>query len=220
MASPSGLLAVSLSGLALLASGAAHAAQPDPERAPKLDNPKIGFNGKAAITWGGDELLKATYAEGFDSSIDAGEGWFLSLGAEWDPIWFGDQLGLGIGLDGGLRHANLYVHSDGTASLERWALIPALRGLLHLGGSWYATAGVGLQFESAPRLKGEGLLEGLDVRFDPALGAMLEGGVRYLYFRHVGLDLTFRFTRLRYEAPGISVDANNLGLFLGVQYFL
>lgn len=210
-------------GLALVSASPASAQQEVPASAPlasELDNPKVGFNAKAALTWGGDELLKATYVGGSESDIKAGDGWFLSLGAEWHPLWFGDWLGLGVGLDAGLRHANLYVFSDGTASFERWALIPSLRSLLHFGGFWYGTAGAGVQFETGARLKGEGLLDELDFKFEPATGAMVEIGVRYLYCRRAGFDLTFRYTGLTYEADDLSIDASNLGLFLGAHVFL
>ena len=119
-----------------------------------------------------------------------------------------------------MRHANLYIESDGTASFERWAIMPTLRALVRLGGPLYAVTSGGLQYESRIRLRGEGLLQGLDAKFDPAVGGLLEEGLLYISEERFGLDISFRYTIMNYTYQSTSVNGNGAGLFIAAQYFL
>lgn len=202
------LLTAATPALAAPASGSAASAHRP------IEEPVLGFNGKMGFAWGGDSLLSAEYVGGSEAEITAGGGYFLSLGARWTPLSFHEALRLGVALDGCFKQDTLYVHSDGTAELQRWPVILSVHALLALGGYWHLTAATGVQYETGIELQGHGVLDGLDVQFDDALGGMAEAGIMF-YANPWGADIALRYTLMRYQSEAQGIDASNMALVFG-----
>jgi hypothetical protein len=68
-------------------------------------------------------------------------------------------------------------------------------------------------------LSGDGVLEGIDLDSDSALGPMIEAGA-YYDAGALALDLTLRYTGLQYELGGVEVDATSVGAFAAFYFFV
>lgn len=180
----------------------------------------LGLHASLGLAFGGDELVELTYSDGSASAIQAGEGVSFSGGLTWTPLWFGDRVGLGLGLDAGWKYKSTPVQSDGSVKLERIPLMASVRSLVAVDGSWHGLLAVGGILELNPHLYGDGVLGGVDARFDDALGGMMELGVLWGRPEAVGLEITGRWSILSYEYMGESVNASSGSINLTGHFFL
>jgi hypothetical protein len=180
----------------------------------------LGLHASLGIAFGGDELAELTYTDGSTTAVHAGEGIAFSGGLTWTPLWFGNRVGLGLGLDAGWKYKSTYVQSDGSIKLERVPLMASLRSLVAFGSSWHGLLALGGILELNPHLYGDGVLGGVDARFDDALGGMMELGVLWGRPEAVGLEITGRWSILSYEYMGESVNASSGSINLTGHFFL
>lgn len=180
----------------------------------------LGLHASLGLAFGGDELVELTYTDGSTAAIHAGEGVSLSGGLTWMPLWFGDRVGLGLGLDAGWKYKSTYAQSDGSAKLERVPLMASARSLVAFGSSWHGLLAAGGILELNPHLYGDGVLGGVDARFDDGLGGMLELGILWGRPRGFGFEMTGRWSILSYEYMGESTNASSGSINLTGHYFL
>ncbi|MGK3992884.1 hypothetical protein [Sorangium sp. So ce1024] len=208
-------------------SGATEATPSDPapsQFAPALRRgdwlSSFGLHASVGLAFGGDELVELAYADGSTSAVHAGEGVSLSGGLTWTPLWFGDRVGLGLGLDAGWKYKSTYDQADGSVKLARVPLMASARGLVAIDSSWHGLLAVGGILELSPHLYGDGVLGGVDAQFDDALGGMLELGVLWGRPEALGVEITGRWSIMSYELMGQSISASNGSINLTAHFFL
>ena len=74
----------------------------------------------------------------------------------------------------------------------------AARGLFHIADGWSILAAGGIHYDLSASLSGDGLLGGIDLDSDSALGPMIEAGA-YYDKGSLALDLTIRYSGLQSE---------------------
>ncbi|WP_437752404.1 hypothetical protein [Sorangium sp. So ce1389] len=180
----------------------------------------LGLHASLGLAFGGDQLAELTYSDGSTTTVHAGEGVSFSGGLTWTPLWFGNRVGLGLGLDAGWKYKSTYAQSDGSVKLERVPLMASLRSLVAFGGSWHGLLAVGGILELKPHLYGDGVLSSVDARFDNALGGMMELGILWGRPKAFGFEITGRWSILSYEYMGESADASSGSINLTGHLFL
>ena len=182
----------------------------------------LGLHLTLGLAFGGEKLATLTYDDGTQNSIRGGEGLIFSGGLTFTPLWIGDSLGLGLGIDAGWKYKSTSVNADASVALQRFPIVPSVRALLNLGESWHVLAAGGLVVEISPSLEGDGLLSELDIEFDNGTGGMGELGILWGQPKGVGYEITGRYTFLEYthEASTESLDASSGSIHLTLHYFL
>jgi hypothetical protein len=182
----------------------------------------LGLHLTLGLAFGGEKFATLTYDDGTENSVRGGEGVILSGGLTFTPLWIGDSVGLGLGVDAGWKYKSTSVNADASVALTRFPIVPSARALVKLGGSWHLLAAGGLVLEMSPSLQGDGLLSGLDIEFDNGTGGMGELGILWGHPQGVGYEITGRYTFLEYthEAATESLDASSGSLHLTLHYFL
>lgn len=95
----------------------------DPQRA------GTGITAELGMLFGGDDLATATFTNGENSSLPAGSGMSLSLGAQWTPLWIGNAVGIGLGGSLGYKENSINA-SNGSVTLSRYPLVAALHAII------------------------------------------------------------------------------------------
>lgn len=182
----------------------------------------LGLHLTLGLAFGGEKFATLTYDDGSENSVRGGEGVILSGGLTFTPLWLGDSVGLGLGLDAGWKYKSTSVNADASVALERFPIVPSARALVKLGGSWHLLAAGGVVLEMSPSLQGDGLLSDLDIEFDNGTGGMGELGFMWGHPQGVGYEITGRYTFLEYthEATTESFDASSGSIHLTLHYFL
>jgi len=159
---------------------------------------------KAGAEFGGDRIVNATFTSGNTDSIDANEGLYVAGGVS-----------IGTGIENVEVEASIGVKytainaSNGDITWTRYPVealafyrFPNFR----LGG--------GLTYHLSPKLKGSGVVGGLDVNVDDALGAVLQAD----YLITPRISLGGRYTILDYKANGVSINSNGFGIAFGMTF--
>jgi hypothetical protein len=183
----------------------------------------LAFHASLGLAFGGEELVSLTYTDGTSVSIHAGDGVLLTGGLTFTPLWIGDRIGLGLGLDAGWKYRSTSVDADGSMALERFPLIGSARGLIGITNAWHVLLAGGVVYELGPDLTGEGLLSEYSFEFDNALGGMAELGITWGRPMAVGWEISGRYTFLTYNlesGEGGDVDASSGTLNLTAHFFL
>lgn len=155
----------------------------------------------AGLSFGGDDLVKAEFENGFDQEIDAGSGYDLRIGAAYHPLdaTFSVQATVGIFRDD--IHAK-----NGDASFTRIPL--ELLGYYHyeqhrfgLGVAQYRGNKVKIEFEGSRD----------SARFDETSGLL----VQYAYQYNPQLAFALRGAKVAYENDAVTeVNGDHLGVFV------
>jgi hypothetical protein len=173
------------------------------------------------FAFGGDEVAAATFTNGNDASITAGQGALIGLGFVLMPLRR-EGHSIGVAVEQSVKFAQISA-SNASISLTRFPLLAALRYDYAFTDTWHLALGGGVVYEYGISLTGEGLAEDLEVDFENAVGWMGEAGVAYRE-RSFVIDVTLRFTGLSYQpdVPGLDADdvnATNGGLIVAGHYF-
>jgi hypothetical protein len=163
--------------------------------------------GKAGFELGGETLVTAVFADGDTERVRANEGFYLGGGV---AILDGLQ-SFEYHLTAGFKIAHIEA-ANGEIDWTRWPL-EALA--FYRFARW--RFGGGLTYHIDPRLEGNGVVGGLDVKFKNALGLVLQAD--WLVAPNVGLGA--RFTILEYEVKSPvsgSAQANGFGLAFSVAF--
>ena len=166
------------------------------------------FAGRIGIDGGGDTLLSLQFTDGETSSIKAGSGVFFEIGygtttplqdnpALQTEVSFGYKLDSETASNGEVDFRRLSVNLNQMVKLERF----------RLGG------GLTYHFDNELKTSGQ-FFNGGSVEFDESLGFNLMAE----YIANDRAVIGLRATFIDYEANGVEVDANSIGLYLGANY--
>ncbi len=182
------LVPAGLAALLLPAVPAASAQAPTPH-----SGPVFGLVGELAVEYGGDRFAEFRYTDGRTQTMRAGQGGTAALGVTVRP---GVASRLGARATVGVKFVTTAA-DNATILLTR---IPVeLVGTVQITDDVWA--GAGYVYHGRIRYSGDGF--GPDVAFDPAHGATVEAGWRWL-----GLT----YTKIAYtDAFGFEYDASSVG---------
>jgi hypothetical protein len=161
--------------------------------------------------FGGDTIINVPFTDGSSESVKANEGLLLGGGAS--ILNESKTLELQVTL---AYKLNMVIASNGDIT---WGRIPI--ELLAFYRAPRVRIGGGLTYHLSPELSGTGEASGLDVKFDNALGFVLEGD--YLFAGEgswSGAFLGLRFTSLKYKEKnfGTSFNSNGIGAQIGYRF--
>jgi hypothetical protein len=177
----------------------------DPRRA------GTGITTELGMLFGGDNLATATFTNGEKSSLPAGSGMSISLGAQWTPLWIGNAIGIGFGGSLGYKENSIEA-SNGSLTLSRYPLVAALHAIVPVTDAWLLLFRGGIQSDSEVSASGSGVANMATVQLNSGLGFLGEGGFYWPFTQHLAGSLTFRYTNMHYSFEGTSFSANSLGL--------
>jgi hypothetical protein len=210
-------LAVFAGGCATMMSrGPAPAAGNPSAPAARASRPIIALHLDAGYVTGGDESAVADDSRGY--RIDAlhhGDGYLLGGGAAFTPLWIGDRVGLGAGLDVLFKYASF----NGDAGHVTQSSMPVLltaNALIDLdhGARWYLLVRAGLETDYNRRFAG--------VTGASGSGIFGEIGPMFVASRNIGVGATFRAAGMILPDFGSSfmdhLHASNLGFAISVSY--
>jgi hypothetical protein len=173
-------------------------------------------NLSAGLSFGGATLASGELTDGSDRTLRAGTGVILSLGGKLTPVWIGDCIGFGAGVDFGWKYGSMTA-SDGAITLTRFPLVGTIHGLLRVSSDWFIFVAGGLVYEVDVSVSSSGVLAGTNAKADNALGELAEAGLRYVE-DEFGVDIKLRYTSLEYRFESGTFSANNGGFYLGLVY--
>lgn len=133
------------------------------------------------------------------------------------PLW-ADRFGFGVGAAIGWKYGAVSA-ANGSVSISRAPFALSADVLIEVGRRWYLLAAGGLYHEFGVYISGDGVLDGLSADLDSGWGGFGEFGFHYKK-RHFGGSLTLRYTAIKYDLAGTSINANNWGVFGGIFYDL
>lgn len=179
---------------------------------PQAPRPGIGFHLAMGLAGGGADLVTAEFTNGDRSSLSAGDGLYLAIGATVTPLWIGNRVGLGLGGDIGWKYYSIDA-SNGSVSMSRYPLDLWAQTLIALSDSWYVHLLAGPHKESGINLSGGGVVSG-SASFDSPWGWMAQGGFYATSSWHSAFGLGLRYTDVHYRIGGRTFDASNIGVDL------
>lgn len=149
----------------------------------------------ATFEYGGDILVTLIFDDGSEQDIRAGQGGTFSFGFEYRPPALPQ---VGIRSTAGVKFTS---NASDNASISFLRFPIEVVGSYHLPRDW--RIGAGLSYHTGVNFNGDGFVP--DVAFDPATGATVEIGWRWV---------ALTYTAIEYKANGGSLDASSLGLSL------
>ena len=165
------------------------------------------FLAGVGVAAGGDTLATVQFTDGTRQNVKAGGGGTFYAGGEYRGH---DKFSIQATL--GYHFQTTAAASNGDVTFSR---IPVdLLAFYHLSDK--LRIGGGLQVVNSPRLKGTGVANNIDMDFDTATGAVLEG--EYLFTPSLGMKV--RYVSQNYTETGTSNSANgnHLGLLLNFHF--
>jgi len=164
------------------------------------------------LAGGGDNLVTAQFTNGDSSSLSAGGGVSVAIGATVTPLWIGNTLGLGLGGNIGWKYDSISA-SNGSIAMSRYPLDLWAQTLIALSDSWYGHLLAGAHKESGVNLSGSGVISGSG-DFGSPWGWMAQGGFYATSSWHMAFGVGLRYTSVHYTFAGHTFDASNIGLDL------
>lgn len=159
---------------------------------------------KAGADFGGDTLVTAIFVNGDRETIKANEGVYFGGGAS----FLNDAKTLEAEVSLAYKFSTV---SASNGDID-WTLMPIDMLVFYRLPQW--RFGGGLTYHLSPRLKGSGVVGGLDVKFDDALGFVLQGD----YLIRPNLAVGARYTNVKYEPKGGGTSAKSDGIGLTFAY--
>jgi hypothetical protein len=181
--------------------------------------PGTGFSLFTGFGFGGDDFVKATSSTGNDESLSAGTGLILGVGGMLTPLWVGDAVGFGLGIDAGLKYDSIDA-SNGSASITRYPIALSVHALANAsGGHHYLMLKGGVIRDFGVSYNASGFAS-VDASPTGTWGPLGEVG----YYRPVSdsfaWDLMAFFALTKHVAPGGTLNADSFGLTVGLHYNL
>ena len=154
---------------------------------------RLAWVGDLTLEYGGDVLVTLLFEDGSEQELLAGQGGTLSLGLDYRLPRYPQ---IGVRTTAGVKF---------TSNASENADISFLRFPIEVVGSYYLPrewrVGAGLAYHTGVSLNGDGFVS--DVDFDPAAGATLELGWKWVALTYTALD---------YSANGGSLDGSAIGV--------
>lgn len=181
---------------------------------PATINLGIGYS------FGGDELFSATYTDGSEETLSAGQGLTMTVGTT-ISLWRKNSRSISLGIDAGVKVWNIGADvEDFGLQMLRVPLVLTAHHVWDLSRSMQFNAGMGVQYEVAASLKGSGVAEDLNIDFHDALGYVVKLGFTH-WSKRWGSQFTVQLTRIKYESSLFEViDGKSVGLFITLHYGL
>jgi hypothetical protein len=154
---------------------------------------------KAGADFGGDTLVTAVFTSGETQKIKANEGFYFGGGVS--------VRNEAKSLEGEVSIAYKFSMVDADNGDIDWTMMPVEALLFYRLPQW--RLGGGLAYHVNPKLKGSGVVGGLNVSFDDALGVVLQAD----YLIGQGMAVGVRYTNVKYEVSGggSSVKGGGIG---------
>lgn len=154
------------------------------------------------VTTGGDTLVTVVYSNGASDDIKGG-GLVHVYGGVEVPV------GPTVSLQGTLGYHvdDTYRGSNGSVRFSRYPL----EFLAHAMINPSFRIGGGARFVNSAKVRGSGVLSGLDLDFDSTVGAVAEA--EYLVNRSIGLKLRAVAEKYKPSNGGPSADGNHVGFY-------
>src|SRR5437773_1575799 len=73
---------------------------------PRRPNPTFDLHFDTGYASGGKALVTVMFANGDTRTLSAGDGLYLTVGADWTPVWISHIVGIGVGGSFGFKYAN------------------------------------------------------------------------------------------------------------------
>lgn len=163
--------------------------------------------------FGGEKIVDVTYTNGSSSSIEAGRGISLNGGVIYRPE---ESSALGDfefqGTVGG-KFTSTKEATNGNITWSHWP-IDALAFWRKDDQPYRLGGGVTGHFGN--KLEGSGVASAINVSVDNAVGFVVAGD--YFYGAEKNVMIGGRYTSIKYKANGSTVDGNNFGVVLAVQW--
>jgi outer membrane protein with beta-barrel domain len=161
---------------------------------------------KTGYDTGGDTLVTAVFTDGSTKTIKANEGLYLGGGVSIVPA--SSDLEIEVSLSYKFQTITAANGDIDFTRIPLDALVFYRFPKARLGG--------GLTYHMNPKVKGSGVVGGLNVKFDDALGLVLQADYRITEKMAVGA----RYTSIEYEASGTSATAksNGLGIVFSMSF--
>lgn len=156
------------------------------------------------LDFGGDKMIEIGFDNGDTNKVTAGEG-----------LYFAGGLGVSSGdgkYDGQVTLGWKYRGVSATNGDLDWTRYP-LEALGYLNTNKIRLGG-GVAYHLNPTLKGSGVLDGLEAKFDDALGFILEAQYRFNDSMLAGA----RMTMIDYKIEGESIKGDSFGMNLTFQF--
>jgi hypothetical protein len=179
---------------------------------PQAPRPGTGFHLAMGLAGGGDNLVTAQFSNGDSSTLSAGGGVYLAIGATVTPLWIGNTVGLGLGGDIGWKYDSISA-SNGSVDMSRFPLDLWAQALIALSDSWYVHLLAGPHKESGVNLSGSGVVSG-GADFGSPWGWIAQGGLYTTTSWHMAFAFGLRYTGVHYTFAGQTINASNIGLDL------
>ena len=159
---------------------------------------------KAGADFGGDTLVTVVFVGGDRESIKANEGFYVGGGMS----ILNDAKNVEVELSLAYKF-NSVTASNGDVD---WTLMP-LDGLVFYRLPQWRLGG-GFTYHLNPKLDGSGVVGGLNVKFDDALGFVLQGD----YLINPSMAVGARYTSVKYEPKGGGSSAKSGGIGVTFSY--
>jgi len=162
---------------------------------------------KVGVDTGGDVLITQVFPDGEVETIKGNQGFYAGGGVS--VINFYKDLELEVSLT--FKYTTAY----GSNGQVDWTRYPLDVLVFHRWARW--RAGGGLTYHFGPRLKGEGDAAGVNIRFDNALGFVLQADYRITDYFTAGV----RYTAIEYEtsaSPATTTKSSGIGITLGMTF--
>ena len=182
---------------------------------PQAPRPGSGFHLALGLAGGGDDLVTAQFSNGNSSTLSAGGGVYLAIGATVTPLWIRNTVGFGLGGDIGWKYDSISA-SNASVDMSRFPLDLWAQTLIAISDSWYLQLLAGPHKESGVNLSGSGVVSG-GADFDSPWGWMAQGGFYTTTSWHVAFAFGLRYTGVHYTFAGQTIDASNIGLDLALH---
>jgi len=162
---------------------------------------------RMGLDFGGDKLFSAYYANGDVAEIKAGELLDLSVGFVFDTLP-DNAYGLQTQLSLGWKFDNV----SGTNGNASWDRFPFELMEFVRNDAW--RIGGGLTYHMKPKLKGDGVLSDLNLKFDDAWGGVVEAD----YFISDQFYFGGRYTMIDYTYHGAKASGDSVGVLMGFTW--
>jgi hypothetical protein len=162
---------------------------------------------RMAAEFGGDTIVNATFTDGSTQKVRAHQGVALGGGAS----WVNDAKDIEVEVTVSYKFAMI----DASNGDIEWTRVP-LDGLVFYRWDKFRLGG-GLTYHMNPKLEGSGVVGGLNVKFDNALGAIVQADWRITDQFNLGV----RYTKLEYEAKAPAsgtAKSDGFGVTLGYRF--
>ena len=154
---------------------------------------------KAGLDFGGDTLVTAIFVGGETETIKANEGLYLGGGVSVQDV--------APNVDVEISLAYKFTMIDASNGDIDWTMMP-LEGLVFYRVDKWRFGG-GLAYHLNPKLKGSGVVGGLNDKYDDALGFVLQAD--YLINRNMAVGARYTNVKYELESGGPSAKSGGIG---------